>query len=176
MAPSLILLVLLIGYPLVYNIVISFQDVPLNPNMPSEFVGLKNFIDVFTGLIILQFCPGYFPVYYHRDSDQYCIGPFAVGVLKQKIFRQKAGKFYHHIVICGSVCMSDLTWRYMFNNIYGIINYVVVDLLHLTDEAPLWFDQPASAFILVALLQYGNFSRMRIFHYCYFAVHGQYAV
>ena len=48
LAPSLILLVLLIGYPLVYNIVISFQDVPLNPNMPSEFIGFKNFIDVFT--------------------------------------------------------------------------------------------------------------------------------
>lgn len=48
LAPSLILLVLLIGYPLIYNIVISFQDVPLNPNMPSTFVGMKNFVDVFT--------------------------------------------------------------------------------------------------------------------------------
>ena len=38
LSPSLILLVLLIGYPLVYNILISFQDVPLNPNMPSHII------------------------------------------------------------------------------------------------------------------------------------------
>ena len=48
LSPSLILLVLLIGYPLVYNVVISFQDVPLNPNLPSTFVGVQNFVDVFT--------------------------------------------------------------------------------------------------------------------------------
>ena len=42
------------------------------------------------------------------------------------------------------------------------MNYVVVDLLHLTDEAPLWFDQPASAFILVAL-----FAIWKFFPYAY---------
>lgn len=48
LSPSIILLVLLIGYSLIYNIVISCQDVPLNPNLPSKFIGLQNFIDVFT--------------------------------------------------------------------------------------------------------------------------------
>ena len=48
LSPSLILLVLLIGYPLIYNIVISCQEVPLNPRLPSEFVGLQNFTEVFT--------------------------------------------------------------------------------------------------------------------------------
>ena len=60
-----------------------------------------------------------------------------------------------------SVCLI-FTWRYMFNNIYGIINYIVVDLLHITDEAPLWFDQPVSAFILVAI-----FAIWKFFPYAY---------
>ena len=47
LSPSILLLALLIGYPLIYNIVISCQDVPLNPNLPSEFIGLQNYIEVF---------------------------------------------------------------------------------------------------------------------------------
>lgn len=36
--------------------------------------------------------------------------------------------------------------KYMFNNGYGIVNYLGVDLLHLYDQAPLWFDNPGSSF------------------------------
>ena len=46
LAPSLLLLILLIGYPMLYNIVISFQKVPLNPKLGSEFIGLKNYAQV----------------------------------------------------------------------------------------------------------------------------------
>ena len=49
-----------------------------------------------------------------------------------------------------------------FNNIYGIINYIIVDVLHLAKEVPLWFDQPASAFILVTI-----FAIWKFFPYAY---------
>ena len=162
LAPSLILLVLLIGYPLVYNIVISFQDVPLNPNMPSEFVGLKNFIDVFTdssfySSVLVTFL---FTIIVTVIST--VLGLLLSVFLNRKFFGKK---LVNSIIILSyvvpSVCLI-FTWRYMFNNIYGIINYVVVDLLHLTDEAPLWFDQPASTFILVAL-----FAIWKFFPYAY---------
>ncbi|MGQ7112733.1 carbohydrate ABC transporter permease, partial [Escherichia sp. TWPC-MK] len=42
-------------------------------------------------------------------------------------------------------------WKYMFNNGYGIVNYLGVDLLHLYEQAPLWFDNPGSSFVLVVL-------------------------
>ena len=50
----------------------------------------------------------------------------------------------------------------MFNSIYGIVNYVVVDLLHITKEVPLWFDRPVSAFVLVTI-----FCLWRFFPYAY---------
>lgn len=162
LAPSLILLVLLIGYPLVNNIVISFQDVPLNPNMPSTFVGLDNFVDVFTDssfyssvLITLLFT-----VIVTVIST--VLGLLLAVFLNRKFFGKK---IVNSIIILSyvvpSVCLI-FTWRYMFNNIYGIINYIVVDLLHITDEAPLWFDQPVSAFILVAI-----FAIWKFFPYAY---------
>ena len=41
LAPSLILLAALIGYPMLYNMYISVLDVPVNPRKPSVFVGLS---------------------------------------------------------------------------------------------------------------------------------------
>ncbi len=48
-------------------------------------------------------------------------------------------------------------WKYMFNNTYGIVNYLVVDILKLSERAPLWFDRPASAFALVMLFSVWKF-------------------
>lgn len=50
----------------------------------------------------------------------------------------------------------------MFNNGYGIVNYLGVDLLHLYDRAPLWFDNPNSSFVLVVL-----FAIWRYFPYAF---------
>lgn len=53
-------------------------------------------------------------------------------------------------------------WKYMFNNGYGIVNYLGVDLLHLYERAPLWFDNPGSSFVLVVL-----FAIWRYFPYAF---------
>ncbi|HHX2053382.1 TPA: ABC transporter permease subunit [Escherichia coli] len=53
-------------------------------------------------------------------------------------------------------------WKYMFNNGYGIVNYLGVDLLHLYEQAPLWFDNPGSSFVLVVL-----FAIWRYFPYAF---------
>lgn len=162
LAPSLILLVLLIGYPLIYNIVISVQDVPLNPNLPSEFVGAKNFIDVLGD-----------KTFYHSVATTLLftvivtvlstvIG-LAIAVFLNRKFIGK--KLVNSIIILAyvvpAVCLI-FTWRYMFNNIYGIINYLVIDVFGFVDKAPLWFDKPVSAFILVAI-----FAIWKFFPYAY---------
>lgn len=54
------------------------------------------------------------------------------------------------------------SWKYMFNNGYGIVNYLGVDLLHLYEQAPLWFDNPGSSFVLVVL-----FAIWRYFPYAF---------
>ena len=162
LSPSLLLLALLIGYPLIYNILISCQDVPVNPRMPSEFVGLQNFIEVFTD-----------PAFYSSVGVTLAFTAvvtiistvlgLALAVFLNRPFFGK--KIVNSIIILSyvvpAVCLI-FTWRYMFNNIYGIVNYVVKDLLHLVDEVPLWFDRPASAFILVSI-----FAIWKFFPYAY---------
>ncbi|MGM0640678.1 MAG: carbohydrate ABC transporter permease [Thermotogota bacterium] len=47
-APTVILIALLILYPVFYNIYLSFFDVTISPNETNTFLGLKNYTDVLT--------------------------------------------------------------------------------------------------------------------------------
>lgn len=162
LAPSLILLILLIGYPMVYNIVISFQDVPLNPRLGAKFIGLKNFVSVLKDItfyksVLTTLCYTAVVTFFST-----VIG-LAMAVFLNRDFVGK--KIVNAIVIFSyvvpSVCLI-FAWRYMFNNIYGIVNYIVVDILHITSKVPLWFDKPVSAFILASV-----FSIWRFYPYAY---------
>ena len=157
LSPSILLLALLIGYPLIYNIVISCQDVPLNPNLPSEFIGLQNYIEVFKD-----------PEFYKSVLVTLSFTVVVTGIstllgLILSIFLNRpffGKKLVNSIIILSyvvpAVCLI-FTWRYMFNNIYGIMNYFVIDVLGITDKAPLWFDQPTIAFLLVSIFAIWKF-------------------
>ena len=165
LAPSLILLAALIGYPMLYNIYISVLDVPVNPRKPSVFVGLDNYISVLTD-----------PSFYHSVITT-LVFTFVVVVLSTVVGlamacflnRKFVGKkLVNSLIILSyvipSVCLI-FAWRYMFNNIYGIINYIVVDVLHLAKEVPLWFDQPVSAATNI-MLKIFFFIFLLLFLYC----------
>ena len=162
LSPSLILLILLIGYPMIYNVVISFQKVPLNPRMGSEFIGLSNFAEVLTDKSFYHsvWITLLFTVIVTILST--LLG-LIIAIFMNREFVGK--KLVNAIIILSyvvpSVCLI-FTWRYMFNSIYGIVNYVVVDVLHLTSSVPLWFDVPVSAFILVTI-----FCLWRFYPYAY---------
>lgn len=162
LAPSIILLLVLIGYPMVYNFIISFQDVPVNPMMPSEFVGLSNYKDVLVDKSFyssVAITVGYTLVVVILST---VLGLAAACFLNRDF---KGKKLVNALIILSyvvpSVCLI-FCWRYMFNNIYGIINYFVVNVFHLADSVPLWFDNPSSAFVLVCL-----FNIWRCFPYAY---------
>ena len=162
LAPSIILLVALIGYPMIYNIMISVQKVPLNPKLEFVFVGLDNFKEVladkeFYSSVLITIAFTFVVVVLST------ILGLAMACFLNREFVGK--KLVNALVILSyvvpSVCLI-FCWRYMFNNIYGIINYFLVDILHVVDKAPLWFDSPVSAFVLVAL-----FNVWRFFPYAY---------
>jgi multiple sugar transport system permease protein len=162
LAPSLILLLVLIGYPMIYNIAISFQDVPVNPKMASEFVGLDNYISVISDSTFYHSLITTLTFTVVVTALSTIIG-LAVAVFLNRDFFGK--KIVNAIVILSyvipSICLI-FAWKYIFNNIYGVINYLFIDVLNVSKEVPLWFDNPASAYSLVAL-----FAIWRFFPYAY---------
>ena len=150
-APSILLIVLLIGYPMIYNFIISFHKVPVNPKKPMQFINFANFtktladpsfykalgVTVFFTLLVVFLSTA--------------VGLAVAILLNRRFFGKKIVKaliLLPYIVPSVSLIFA---WKYMFNNTYGIVNYLFVDVLGLFERAPLWFDRPASAFVLVTL-------------------------
>ena len=151
LAPSILLVILLIGYPMVNNFIISFFKVPLNPKKPMVFIGAKNFIrtltdpQFYTSLGVTVVLTLLIVVF----STAVGLG---VAILLNRPFVGK--KIVKALILLPYVVPSVsliFAWKYMFNNTYGIVNYLFVDILHIFEQAPLWFDKPASAFFLVVL-------------------------
>ncbi|WP_435309926.1 carbohydrate ABC transporter permease [Sebaldella termitidis] len=157
LAPSILLIVLLIGYPMIYNFIISFQKIPLNPRLTPKLVGIKNYSTVITDVnfyksLLLTILYTFFSV---AGSTVVGLGA-AIFVNRNFKFKGTARSLIILPYIVPSISLV-FAWKYMFNNIYGIINYILVDKLHILKEAPLWFDNPTSAFILVVLFSVWKF-------------------
>ena len=156
-APSILLIMLLIGYPMIYNFIISFHKVPVNPKKSMQSVGFGNFTKTLTdssfysalGVTVL------FTLLVVLLST--VAGLAAAILLNRRFFGKKLVKaliLLPYIVPSVSLIFA---WKYMFNNTYGIVNYLVVDILKLSERAPLWSDRPASAFALVMLFSVWKF-------------------
>lgn len=162
LAPSLFLLGLLVAYPMLSNIQISFLQIPLNPRLDNRFVGLDNYISILSD-----------PGFYHSlwvtfwYTALVVAGSTGLGLGVTLFFNRefRFRKTARSLVILSYVTPSIslvFAWKYMFNNGYGIVNVIGADMLHLFDDAPLWFDNPVSSFILVVL-----FAIWRYFPYAF---------
>lgn len=163
--PTVLAIVGIIGYPIVYNIKLSFHKVALNPLKPDVFVGVKNYLKLFT------------------DSEFYLVvGVTIVFVLTSVILSTSLGlgvalllnrKFKFRGAARSLLLMSYVTpmislvyiWIYMFNPLYGIVNYLVVDCLQLAKTAPAWFDSLGFSFCMVIL-----FDTWRVFPYAFMMI------
>lgn len=140
----------------------QFLRLPLNPNIESTFVGVSNYVRILSD-------PGFWhslwmTVWY---TTLVVAGSTVLGLAVAMFFNRefRLRKTARSLVLLSYVTPSiSLVFarKYMFNNGYGIVNYLGVDLLHLYEQAPLWFDNPGSSFVLVVL-----FAIWRYFPYAF---------
>ena len=149
--PSIILLMILVLFPMLQTLQISFFKTPLNPNLPAKFIGLSNYLEI---LKDSQFYHSLFLTIAY--TLLIVVGSTALGLGVAILFNRefKFRKTARSLIILSYVTPSIsliFAWKYMFNNGYGIINNFLVDRLHILSHAPLWFDKSFLSFIIVVL-------------------------
>lgn len=162
LAPSLFLLGLLVAYPMLSNIQISFLQIPLNPRLDNRFVGLDNYISILSdpGFYHSLWVTFWYTVLVVAGSTGLGLG-VALFFNREFRFRKTARSLVILSYVTPSISLV-FAWKYMFNNGYGIVNVIGADMLHLFSDAPLWFDNPVSSFVLVVL-----FAIWRYFPYAF---------
>jgi multiple sugar transport system permease protein len=153
---------LLVAYPMISNIQISFFDQPINQRLSATFVGIENYISILSDGAFFQSLGITLLYMIFAVAGSTALG-LGVAIFFNRPFKFR--KLSRSLIILSYVTPSIslvFAWKYMFNNSYGVVNYLVVDVFNLADKAPLWFDNPVSSFILVVI-----FAIWRYFPYAF---------
>jgi multiple sugar transport system permease protein len=148
-APTIVILGLLILYPLVYNVYLSFFDVQLNGD--KLFVGLANYNKLLSN-----------PEYYSAigTTGLYLFGTvmgttvlgLAMALLLREPFRGRglvnAAIMLPYVAPVISVVFG---WQFLFDPISGVFNYLLVDVFHIWSERVNLIGDPDSALWIVVL-------------------------
>lgn len=143
--PSLLIMFGVIVYPFFYNIVLSFSNMSLKHFRDWRFIGLKQYIKVFSenAFYIVLFKTviwTFVNVVFHVT-----IGIFLALLLNNKSLKFKP--IFRTILILPWAIpqvITALTWRSMFNYEYGAINIFIAKYLNMSPVE--WLLRPFEAF------------------------------
>ncbi len=146
--PAFLLLGAVVLYPFVYNVVLSFGDMNLTRIREWNFVGIHQYVKIFTEPTQPDFYSIFFKtiiwtvvnVFFHV-----CLGVFLALILNQQL---KGKSVFRTLLILPWAIpqyIVALTWRGMFNYEYGSINQILTKYLHLSPVE--WLKSPVEAFL-----------------------------
>jgi len=143
-------LLALIGFPILYNVVMSFQEVTLANlgQLARPFVGLDNFREVMAD-------PVFNKVFVNSlvFVGVNVVGQVSLGLLAALFFAERfAGAHFLRGLMLATWMLPGLVvgalWKWMFASQYGVVNFVLA-LLHLTHGPVHWLSDPAVAMTAV---------------------------
>ena len=159
--PALFFLCVFAIYPIVYNIIISFQNFNLfTINLPSKaFIGFKNYKDVLhsSDFLLVLFNTIVFTA--ASVFFQFIIGFIFALILTRKDIPSKLNNFCRSFIFLGWV-LPDIvvatTWKWLLSTQGGAINYILMEFNFIRNPIS-WLSDPNYALlgIIIANIWYG---------------------
>lgn len=150
--PAFVLLVAVVFYPFIYNVILSFGNMNLTRIRDWEFVGLRQYVKIFTE----QTQPDFYAVFLKTIIWTVVNIVFHVGIgvsLALLLHRNIRGKGIYRTLLILPWAIPQyivaLTWRGMFNYEYGAINVILTKYMNM--PAVEWLKSWPEAFIACIL-------------------------
>jgi multiple sugar transport system permease protein len=141
--PAILVLVIITLFPFIYAVVISFTGYEIaRPQRGSHFVGLDNYIYTLTGIRFWNSMKVTFIMVFSASIVELLLG-FALAYLLRDYFLGR--KIVVSLFIIPMVIppiVAGLTWRFMYDEAIGVINYLI-SLLGLAPQP--WLGSPSLA-------------------------------
>lgn len=153
--PSLMGLLLFKLIPMIVSLAISFTNwdmiSPLTSLSPKNFVGIRNFVKVFTDensvnalLNTFKFIIGYLPIIL-------CLSIFFASQLNKEIKGIRIFRSFFFIPVITSWVAVSIVWRWLLNGQSGLVNYILslVGILGPTWLSDFFWAMPAIIMVTV---------------------------
>jgi multiple sugar transport system permease protein len=146
--PTLILLVLMFGYPLINSFVMAFQNYKLTAPGNVRFNGIDNFRKLFSDSDVWLIIGNSVLYVAASVAGQFLLG-LALALTLKKPFPLKG--LYHAIVFLPwafSAFVIGLMQRWSFNGEYGVVNNLLMKL-HVVSQKITWLGTPGLSLLVV---------------------------
>jgi multiple sugar transport system permease protein len=151
LVPVLYLLAM-VGFPIVYNVAMSFQDVTLRNlgQLVRPFVGLDNFRELVGDATFRKVFVNSLVFVGVNVTGQVCLGLLAALFFAETF----AGAHFLRGLLLATWMLPGLVvgalWKWMFASQYGVVNFVLA-ALHLSAAPVHWLSSPAVAMTSVMI-------------------------
>ncbi len=151
--PGLLFYLLWTVYPLAYQLYISFFEWKIMPGQVSEFVGLANYAEAFNDRVVGMAIRNTVVYALVTVAGQMLIG-LAVAMMVHRVFVLKRlfRAIYYLPVVTSWVVVSFL-FQYLFSpDASGLVNFVLVNVLHILPAPISWMANSDTAWIVIYAL------------------------
>lgn len=149
--PGFLFFAVFILYPLIRNFIYSFYDFRLSDLNHLEFIGLGNYVNVFSDPVFWISLKNIVIYGLISVPGQMIIGFFVAYALHRNGFGTKTFRVLYFLPVITSWVVASLIFKFVFTD-QGFLNYFIMDKLHLTDTTINWLSDPNKALIVVGLL------------------------
>ncbi|MCH3998049.1 MAG: sugar ABC transporter permease [Lachnospiraceae bacterium] len=148
--PGFIYMIVVLGYPLVYNVILSFENVNVKTfaSKAYTFIGFQNYVDLFHNATFLLVLKNTFVFTFYCLLFQFSIG-FIMALFFSKKFTL-AGPIRGMILVAYMMPMSvtALLGKNMFDKSSGVVNDLLMKT-HIISAPVDWLLQPNTAMAAV---------------------------
>lgn len=151
--PGLLLYAAWMVYPLLYEFYISFFDWKIMPGQVSEFVGLENYQRAFSDDTFWLAL---------RNTAQYTlmtvVGQLVIGLavamlVHRVIIGKRVFRAIYYLPVVTSWVVVSFLFEYLFSSSpSGLMNYILVNVLHVLPEPVSWIGNTGTAWIIIYAL------------------------
>jgi multiple sugar transport system permease protein len=149
-APTLLIFALVIAYPLVYAIYLSFFSI-YTPTLQGEFVGLENYRAMLSSPVFWAALWTNIVWTVGTLTLQIVIGVAMALLLNLNFYFRSLARSLVLFPYFVSTVVAVLVWRWMFNDVYGILNRGLL-VSGLSDMPLDWLGSMPNAMISVILV------------------------
>ncbi len=150
--PAFIYMLVFIGYPIVSNFILSFQDVTVSTLISREkpFIGIENYIALFQDEVLIKSIINTFIFSLGCLIVQFIIGFLLALLFYRKFSLAKPIRGLLMIPWMIPLTVTALMFKFMFGTDVGIINQFL-HYINVIDESIPWLTQPTTAMIAVII-------------------------
>ncbi len=150
--PGFVVYAVVMLYPAIQTMLLSFRDWNIAPGKPSPWVGLDNYIQAFGDPVFINSLVNSAAYTAFTVPLQMVIGLGLAVLLDAKLPGRVAFRVLFYLPVVTSWVVVSLLFQYIFSSGDGLANHVVVDMVGLAPENVSWFQERWTGMFAIAVL------------------------